>query len=155
MPKAVKPAPVSADSVASFITIIHGQPDLTDGFYTYRGSRNVKWKTHPGLFRDGREALLDHERDIIRELQAVHPQEFYPDQSMFDRLVRMQHFNLPTRLLDVTANPLVALFFATEEADPRLEAAVDGIVHCYEIPRIRMKYFDSDTISCVARANPD
>nr|WP_257627200.1 FRG domain-containing protein [Enterobacter roggenkampii] len=24
---------------------------------------------------------------------------------MFDRLVRMQHFGLPTRLLDVTSNP--------------------------------------------------
>ena len=69
---------------------------------------------------------------------------------MFDRLVRMQHYHLPTRLLDVTTNPLVALYFATEEVDARLEPVVDGIVYYIKTPNVRRKYYDSDTVSCVA-----
>jgi hypothetical protein len=65
---------------------------------------------------------------------------------MFDRLVRMQHFGLPTRLLDTTSNPLVALYFATESVEPEK----DGAVLVLNLPRLRRKYFDSDTVSCIA-----
>lgn len=65
---------------------------------------------------------------------------------MFDRLVRMQHFGLPTRLLDMTSNPLVALFFATENTPDDANGAV--IVARFD--RAEQKYFDSDTVSCIA-----
>jgi hypothetical protein len=39
---------------------------------------------------------------------------------MFDKLVRMQHFGLPTRLLDVSLNALVALYL---QPTPALMAA--------------------------------
>jgi hypothetical protein len=42
------------------------------------------------------------------------PQEF-KNMSQFDILVKMQHYGLPTRLLDATLNPLIALFFACHE----------------------------------------
>ncbi|MBW4236742.1 FRG domain-containing protein [Enterobacter roggenkampii] len=41
----------------------------------------------------------------VRDIVSLHPNEFSSDKTMFDRLVRMQHFGLPTRLLDVTSNP--------------------------------------------------
>ena len=67
---------------------------------------------------------------------------------MFDRLVRMQHFGLPTRLLDVSLNVLVALYFA---ADPGPKGATtDGVVTAFAIPPEREKYFDSDSVSCLA-----
>jgi hypothetical protein len=67
---------------------------------------------------------------------------------MFDRLVRMQHFGLPTRLLDVSLNPLVALYFATDPGPKG--GASDGSVTAFAIPEEREKYYDSDSVSCIA-----
>jgi hypothetical protein len=57
----------------------------------------------------------------------------------------MQHFSLPTRLLNVTYNPLVALFFACAELSDK-----SGEFIVIETSSPNVKYFDSDAVSCVA-----
>ena len=76
----------------------------------YRGQANSSWHLCPSLYRDG---LFYKEQALIAELRRVRPEEFN-GLSRFDILVKMQHYGLPTRLLDMTHNPLVALFFACE-----------------------------------------
>jgi len=68
---------------------------------------------------------------------------------MFDKLVRMQHFGLPTRLLDVSRNAMVALFFATDPG-PLDSKPSDGMVTAFAIPPELEKYYDSDSVSCIA-----
>ena len=93
-----------------------------------------------------RRSTAEFEKSILRELIAIQPNEFREDKTVFEQLVRMQHYGLPTRLLDLTYNPLVGLFFACWK-----DAEKDG-----EFLRFRLrtssilKYFDSDTVSCVA-----
>jgi hypothetical protein len=114
----------------------------------YRGQKNVSWSNVPGLFRPDLNRLEQNEKRAVRDLISVHPNEFASDETMFDKLVRMQHFGLPTRLMDVSLNPLVALYFATDPG-PKGEES-DGQVTAFSIPEGREKYFDSDAVSCLA-----
>lgn len=129
------------------VEVFGALPRSPDRFLAFRGHANLEWSTQPHIARPGL-GISDHENAIVRELVALHPGEFLNDRSMFDRLVRMQHFGLPTRLLDVTINPLVALFFATDD-DPNNSSA-DGAVVVFNGPKTRQKYFDSDAVSCIA-----
>lgn len=137
-------------SVSSFIAKIKDLSRSAGEFYTFRGEANADWALKPGIMRPGREKLLDSERGAIRDLISVHPNEFLTDESMFDRLVRMQHFGLPTRLLDVTNNPLVALYNASDNFRDQNKRYTAGRVMCFNVPNARKKYYDSDTVSCVA-----
>jgi FRG domain len=71
--------------------------------------------------------------------------DFQGDVYTLDRLVRMQHYSLPTRLLDITSNPLIALYFSCKS-----HVSQDGEVIVFSMERDQIKYFDSDTASCIA-----
>ena len=140
------PEPVS--DLTDFIGKVMAYAAAEPLFKCYRGQRDSSWENIPGLFRPDLKKLEECEKRAIRDLISVHPHEFGGDQSMFDRLVRMQHFGLPTRLMDVSRNPLVALYFAT---DPGPEGSRgDGMVTAFAVPEGREKYFDSDSVSCLA-----
>lgn len=115
----------------------------------YRGhSSRVRYKLEPSLFRkdaQGNYLYLDYEHTLYRELLVSNSIDFHEDNYTLDRLVRMQHYSLPTRLLDITSNPLIALYFACK-SNPN----VDGEVIILTVDREQIKYFDSDTASCLA-----
>ncbi|CAE6701609.1 hypothetical protein R20943_00597 [Paraburkholderia aspalathi] len=75
------------------------------------------------------------------------PSEFGMDKSMFDKLVRAQHYGLPTRLLDVSLNPLVGLYFACNETEHHSK---DGVVEIFDFLASRVKFADSDTVSLIS-----
>lgn len=138
--------PMEISSVSEFVRQITG--DMFSGSeypVAFRGHRDRSWKLEPKALRE--DAFERNEHRLLRDLIASHPQEFDSDRTMFDRLVRMQHFGLPTRLLDVTTNPLVALWFAAHEQG-REES--DGAVEAFFIDRKVMCYFDSDKVSCLS-----
>ncbi len=112
----------------------------------YRGHADESWKVIPSIFRQIPD-VSKYEAEIVRELVSLFPNDFSNDQSMFDRLVRMQHYGLYTRLLDVTKNPLVALYFAVDQDD---SAEKDGAVIIFIGMAERHKFYDSDVVSCMA-----
>lgn len=82
-------------------------------FY-FRGHQNMNYKMTPSLFRSPETA--EREDAIYKQTLIEYPMDFYNSRSHFEKLVKMQHYQICTRLLDLTTNPLVALFFACEDA---------------------------------------
>lgn len=111
----------------------------------YRGTDRVYPTVSPSLFRS--EALRSAEKDLFNSMLASHPESFSDDTSALDKLVRMQHHGLPTRLLDITSNPLVALFFASISPEKKNG---DGEVLRFEFRSVDVKYPDSDRASVMA-----
>lgn len=84
---------------------------------------------------------------MLKELILRCPNDFAGGMSTFQALVRMQHYGLPTRLLDLTSNPLVALYFACEKHEGEDEDA-EVIVFGFDVDQV--KYYDSDTVNVIA-----
>lgn len=117
-------------------------PDNSNFFY--RGHSDNTYNLLPGVYRNYHNIILN-EHILFKEMESSVPSESTTCKCTFDRLVKMQHYGLPTRLLDITANPLVALFFACWENDTQ-----DGSIFLFENNDDNIKYSDSDAVSVVA-----
>lgn len=107
----------------------------------FRGEANEEWNHEASLFRGkiGEKTELADvnwtmEKNMIESALVHYPDAFKDCPNALSRLVKMQHYGLPTRLYDVTSNPLVALFFACSSENEK-----NGIV-MYTKPSIQLGY---------------
>ena len=94
-------------------------PESIDNIW-FRGESKSYPHIAPSLFRGNfneknKGISINDESKLIEKVFQFTPDLFSGCRNAIERLVTMQHYLLPTRLLDVTKNPLVALFFACNE----------------------------------------
>ena len=96
--------------------------------YVFRGMSDKDWKLDNTLMRNCGSKGTELEEPLIRNFSkyaAKQIGEIPGEISIWKKLATAQHYGLPTRLLDWSYNPLVALHFATNKTD---EYNVDGVV---------------------------
>lgn len=147
---------IEVSSVSEFVkNIIDIKAKEAPGTETfYRGHASKNWSLLPSIFRapkgEGTKSKgITKEHLLFRDMVARLPQSFSGCESALDYLVQMQHYELPTRLLDVTTNPLVALYFACEPMPAPAEDET-GKVFLFSVDENRIKHYDSDTASVLA-----
>ena len=93
----------------------------------YRGQSSKKWRVTAGVFREPFGGVIT-EYEVLKMSALRLWKELSQYSSYLDKLVFLQHYGMKTRLIDVTYNPLVALFFACYHSSADNEC--DGIVYC-------------------------
>lgn len=76
------------------------------------------------------------------------PDEFINCNCTIEQLTKMQHYGVPTRLLDLSKNPLVALYFACENSNPK-DSSIGEVVLFQGKPESE-KFYDSNSVSILS-----
>lgn len=147
------------ESVSDFLNNIKGIKNKSGYTLFYRGHSDKNYELKPSIYRN--ENFIKNEDKIYRETIAKVPYDFN-GKSSIESLALMQHYGVPTRILDLTTNALVALYFACEESKKIKEIIkvkggsflkkvnIDGEVIIFNIPNKSVCYSDSDKITILA-----
>lgn len=131
------------ETVQEAMALLIDQPYDVDrkiyrNLYVYRGLPNVKYKLFTSLYRNCGKRQKELEQHILDNFSKYAEHEA-PAMltSVWKRMILGQHHGLPTRLLDWTRSPLVALHFAMTESDYTQMDKHDAVVWKIDIPDVK------------------
>jgi hypothetical protein len=98
--------------------------------HVFRGQSRRDGPLIPGLMRMGSHYHAI-EQLLLNDFKQYAPSNLWPGNSLWNWLAVAQHHGLPTRLLDWTYSPYVALHFATADMGTETQGG-DGVVWCLD-----------------------
>lgn len=93
---------MNISDINHYLEEIKKLPQDPDYTYFYRGHAEDTYLLEPSIYRD--DGYIENEHIFFREFIAKNPSYFNDCKYAVDYLVMMQHYELPTRLLDLTTN---------------------------------------------------
>ena len=118
MPQVPEQKPASFEKFVELVEASHSAPGR---LLWYRGCGQASYQLRPTLYRHPAKKSIDDIATLERQLMMRFRQRSIPLLSReltddWDRLFFMQHYRIPTRLLDWTENPFIGFYFAVMSA---------------------------------------
>ena len=115
--------------------------------YFFRGHSSYEYKLIPSLYRN--KDYYENEDLMYMDFKT----QFYNELShkkYIEILTTMQHYNMPTRLLDTTSNPLVSLYMTVDKVDVDYIDELIGEVIVMNENKKNVKYSDSNAVTLLS-----
>lgn len=133
-------------TVGLYLFMIESLTNVQKTEYIYRGHSDFTYNLCPSVYRKVKIEKKEHryvekEKEMFRTAIKDTPDDFPNTMSDFDKLVKMQHYGLPTRLLDVTQSSLIALYFAIDGSKYK-----DGEVLIFDVKKEDRIFSDDEKV---------
>ena len=123
--------------------------------FFFRGQFDYNFKLVSGIFRKidktngyvySTNKGVNNEAKIMNEVLSERPDRFSNCKTMFEKLTIMQHYTIPTRIMDISGNPLIALYFACEDVVDNPNTKTNGAVFLFSNKVENNLNFNSDKL---------
>ena len=118
------------NSFSEFVDVVDKLQNNSEHSLWYRGCGRDKYDLIPAIYRHPDKTIIQdiaqlEQEILVRFQQRSIPMLTRPLGDEWDTLFFMQHYRIPTRLLDWTENPFIGLYFAVMSAN--IEISTTGI----------------------------
>jgi hypothetical protein len=108
------------------ITELMHELNVLPNHFAFRGQADAEWGLQSTLERiignkwsaENARRFETHSMDVFRSKYHIYSGSEHIPNSKLSWLSVMQHYGVPTRLIDFTTSPYIALYFALETYDP-------------------------------------
>ncbi len=117
---------IASDLPSYLSAIVQATQRFHERLLWWRGHTRISWDLHPSIYHKDHAKNESNMAVQFRNQARVRHREVPDFNDVTSWLFLMQHYGLPTRLLDWTDSPLIALYFAVKDESADNE---DGVIY--------------------------